>query len=138
MGQQRIQYVGLDGAAAAYRGFLDYTLSATSLEIHTMSAQPNGSGLGSLLLFEAANRAAFHAKDRIEALNVAATARGFYLGAGFHPARSERDNIEAAFPTPAIANFDVRFHLARNIGVWDAPRLHILNHAFTAINGRWI
>jgi hypothetical protein len=138
MGQHRIQYVGLAGAGA-YQGFLDYTFSATALEIHTMSALPNGSGLGTLLLYEAANRAAFHGVNRIEALNVAATARGFYLQAGFHPSRADRDNIEAAFPTPgAGANFGIRVHLARNIGVWDAPRTHVLQNAFSGINGRWL
>jgi hypothetical protein len=53
MGQHRINYVGLGGAAATHHGYLDYTISAVTLEIHTITAQPEGARLGSLLLFEA-------------------------------------------------------------------------------------
>ncbi|MBZ0093576.1 MAG: GNAT family N-acetyltransferase [Sulfuricellaceae bacterium] len=106
-----------------------------------MDATPQGSGLGSLLLYEAAQRAAFHGVNRIEALNVAANARGFYLKSGLHPSRAGRNILEAIIPTPvplAGPNFGVRLSLARTIANWDGDRVQILNISFQAINGVWI
>jgi GNAT superfamily N-acetyltransferase len=138
-GTHSVRYAGIGAAAGAYRGYLDYSVDGDTLSIHTMDAAPQGSGLGSMLLYEAAGRAAFHGVNRIRALNVAANARGFYLRSGFHPARAGRLLAEGVIATPAAAaDFATRLALARTIANWDAERLHVLNAAFRAIDGVWI
>ncbi|HLJ86526.1 MAG TPA: GNAT family N-acetyltransferase [Candidatus Angelobacter sp.] len=138
-GTHSIRYVGLDGAAGTHRGYLDYSVGGGTLSIHTVDATPQGSGLGSLLLYEAALRASFHGAARITALNVAANARGFYLRAGFHPSRAGRDLAEGVIATPAApVDFGTRLALARSIGNWDAERVQIQNAAYAEINTHWL
>lgn len=132
----RIHYVGLDAAAATYHGYLDYQLNEDALEIHTMTALPHGSRLGSLLLYLAALEAVRHARGRVEALNVAATARGFYLNAGMHPSRTSHDAVQGMNLAPN--EFDIRFHLARTAGTWDGMARHVMTSSFHAIENRWI
>jgi hypothetical protein len=147
MGQHRIQYEGLGDAATTHHGYLDYTINrpAQALEIRTITAQPEGTRLGSLLLYEAANRAPSHDVTRIKALNVAPDARGFYLGAGFHPSAAGRGDNEQVVQTPMDRrrddfrdDFDVRWHLARNTGTWDALGTDILALSAEKIDGSWI
>ncbi|NHZ63394.1 hypothetical protein [Massilia genomosp. 1] len=133
--ESRISYVGVDGAAALYHGYLDYKLNENALEIHTMTALPHGSGLGSLLLYLAALEAVMNCLGRIEAFNVAATARGFYLGAGMHPSRSSRENIEKM--DLQRDEFHIKFRLARNAGTWDGMARHVKDNAFKSIETRW-
>jgi hypothetical protein len=139
-GPQRIQYVGLDDATATHRGYLDYTINEREhvLEIRTIDAHPQGTRLGSLLLFEAACDAISHEVTRISALSVAADARGFYLGAGFHPSAAGRKANETLSQTPtARENFNVRWKVARDTATWDAPGNHIMEHSAKAIEGFW-
>lgn len=133
--ESRISYVGLDGAAALYHGYLDYKLNDNALEIHTMTALPHGSGLGSILLYLAALEAVMNCLGRIEALNVAATARGFYLGAGMHPSRASREMVQNM--ELKRNEFDIKFHLARNAGTWDGMARHVKDNAFKSIENRW-
>jgi GNAT superfamily N-acetyltransferase len=134
-----IRYEGLGEAAATHRGYLDYTFKGNILSIHTMQAAPEGARLGSLLIYECTNRAASHCADRIRALNVAATARAFYLKCGFHPSSAGRDLAERVVPTPVFGqNCAVRLRLARDIGNWDGDRQQIQALAFGQINGYWI
>jgi hypothetical protein len=142
-GTHSVRYIGVGAAAATHHGYLDYSFGGNTLSIHTMDATPQGARLGSLLLYEAAQRAAFHAVNRITALNVAANARGFYLQSGFHPGRAGRNLAEGVIATPVAApavgaNFAVRLALARTIANWDGDRVQVLNRAFQAINGIWI
>jgi GNAT superfamily N-acetyltransferase len=134
-----IRYKGVGAAAATHWGYLNYTFERGVLLIHTMQAAPEGARLGSLLIYECTNRAASHGGDRIMALNVAATARAFYLKCGFHPNSKGRDSAEGVVRTPVFGqNFAMRLHLARNIGNWDGYRQHIQALAFGEINGYWI
>lgn len=138
-GTDSIRYIGLAGAAATHTGYLDYSVAGNVFSIHTMDAAPQGVGLGSLLLYVAAFRAGFLGLTRVSALNVAATARGFYLKSGFHPDQAGRNLAEGVVPTPAAGvNFAVRFSLARTIGNWDGDRTQIMNMAFQAIDNVWI
>lgn len=132
----RINYVGLDDAAGTYHGYLDYHLNRDALEIHTMSALPHGSRLGSLLLFEAALQAVWHHRERIEALNVAAISRGFYLAAAMHPSRTSHDAVEK-MELNTKEEFYMKFHLSRSAGTWDGETHHVKGAAFRAIENRW-
>lgn len=126
----RIDYVSASNNA--YRGYLDYTLSANALEIHTMSAQPPGAGLGTLLLLKAAFVAKRHGKKRVQALAVAATARGFYLKLRFHPSQVDSQVIREVFVDqgfeskragdlkPPNSDFTVRQKMGRDIPNWEA------------------
>ncbi|MCB9896514.1 MAG: hypothetical protein H6825_00795 [Planctomycetes bacterium] len=78
---EKLSYEGPQG----YRGWCTYELEQGALVIHAFDAQPQGQGLGTVLMFETALAAGKHGKGMIHALSVAATARGFYLSVGMHP-----------------------------------------------------
>lgn len=137
-GTHSIRYIGVDGAAATHTGYLDYSMTGTTLVIHTMQAMPQGRNLGSLLLFEACLRAIFHGLNRLSALNVAATARGFYLRSGFHPSRAESRNLTLASQQAGGFPFDIRLHLGRQIPTWDAQRAQVQTVTANAILGTWL
>jgi hypothetical protein len=141
-GPQRIQYVGLGDAAATHRGYLEYEInrSADALDIRTITAHPQGTRLGSLLLYEAAHYGPANGVTRIRALMVAPDARGFYLGAGFHPSAAGRQDNEAVVQTPTASRGDFadRWHLARNTGIWDAQATDIMEQSAQAIEGFWL
>jgi hypothetical protein len=140
-GTHSIRCSGTGPAAATHFGYLDYSVDDLALCIHTIDVTPEGSGLGSLLLFEADQIAVGHLVNRFMALNVAATARGFYLRSSFHPCREGRQQAEALVQTPAPMgpnHFGLRLALARGIGNWDGDRMQIKAAAFAAIDGRWM
>lgn len=128
---QRIQYVGV--GAPGYQGYLDYDLAPDAFQVRTMTAQPQGSGLGALLLFEASLIAPRYGKSRVDALTVAPTARGFYLKLRFHPSRTEAQNIDIH---NMANNFGERLRLGRNIATWQADRNKLQQAAAAQIRAK--
>jgi hypothetical protein len=116
-----IDYVGTGNRGTGYRGYLHYSLSENALVVGTLDAKPEGAGLGSLLLLEAAIIAPRYGKNRVEAISVAATARAFYLKLRFHPSSRESQAINQLNLPPE--DFGTRLHLGRTaIGTWEADR----------------
>jgi hypothetical protein len=60
-----------------YNGHLDYELTASALEIHTLVAEPPGSKLGAFLVWICANTASFNRKNEIKATSTARSAMPF-------------------------------------------------------------
>jgi hypothetical protein len=124
----RISYQGV--GVAGWHGYLDYQFNFHALEIHAMIANPQGCGAGAVLVWMATLKAMAQHRNRMEAFAVAATARGFYLALGFHPAREGREAIENAHPdfqTPSVnvGHFETRLVLGRSIATWDGETTQI-------------
>lgn len=94
-------------------GYLEYAIFENALEIHTIMANPNGQKLGSLLMYEVANRSAFHFLDTINVLNVAPTSVRFFEAMGFRL-------------------------ILKGTANWTANRYVVLQGAYNHILGTWI
>lgn len=126
----RIEY--RDGSGQ-YRGYMEYTVGGGTLEIHTMSAQPNRRRLGALLMYEAAVIAPRYGATQLSALNTALDAQGFYERMGFAPNQAMVQQVQQAAKDP-----EERDLLLQRIGIWDADRNVVQQRAGAYILGRWI
>lgn len=71
--------------SGAYSGYCDFNFSGGVVTIHTISAAPQGSGLGAALVKITAIEGTLNGCFEVEALATAQDALGFYLKSGFLP-----------------------------------------------------
>lgn len=116
-----------------HAGHLDYTLTATTLDIHAMNADPARNGLGALLLWFAANTASFHQKPTIQALSTARPAIPFYAAMGFTADPTELATAMAALTSAG----PLAAQPHECVATWTGPTGAILNASFASITGRW-
>ena len=115
-----------------YHGSLTFELIDNALEIHTLEAQPEGAGLGALLVWICANTAIWNRKTEIRATDTARPAIPFYATMGFSPDPTEFANAMAV----TVGNSAAR-PAHEYVATWVAQTGGCLTSAWASCERRW-
>jgi hypothetical protein len=133
-------------AGTTYTGMVQWTQADGALEIHQILANPQGQGLGPLLMWVTAMRAESLGLGHVETTQTAQTAYKFYLDMNLHP--SPDDFTHAASLTPlsirpsvndeAKEEFAIRFLLGRMAtAVWRGESKLVRAASFLSLVRTW-
>ncbi len=134
-------------AGTAYRGQCRWVKSGHVLEIHEVSAQPEGKGLGAILMWVASRRARPSRLDcpRLATTATATTAYRFYRDLGLHPSPDEKTHRTNMIPLavrpsggPGKEEFAIRLLIGRMAtATWSGEREHVEVAAWRSFDRAW-
>lgn len=136
--------IEVESVSLKYRGRCQYDIRQEVLEVHELTAQPEGSGLGAVLMHATAIRAGMLGCRRIRTTATAQSAMKFYLNMGLHPeplAPPDGDPLPMSLQPSdqaAMEDFGMKLLIGRMMTAdWSGERNDVARLAEESFRSKW-